>query len=179
MKKDKDSMPVIEMIEPAPACLNISRESWSKTPKAVRDDTLRMVEELNERVPIAKDIAAGRVRRHGLRSGPNAGKRVLGGHWELHACENDPTPANLARASELRGLLSEEIAHWAAVEARDADLADFHALAAAGGTTLKAALTAYVAAEQRLRLNPAAELARIAETVGFDIEVWARQVLAA
>jgi hypothetical protein len=170
---------VVEMIEPAPAGFNVSREAWARTPAVVRDDILRAVEELSECIPIQRDIAAGRVRRHGRESGPNGGKRVLGGHWELYACESDPTPANLARASQLREALASEIAHWVAVEQRDMDLSEFHALAKAGGTTLREVLEKYVAVEQRLRLDPAAELARIAETLGFDIDEWARGVLAA
>jgi hypothetical protein len=51
---------------------------------------------------------------------------------------------------------------------RDASMQEFHDMAAAGGTTLKAALEKYVAVEQRLREDPRAEICRIIARVGID-----------
>src|ERR1700722_1046133 len=89
---------VIEMIEPAPAGFNVSREEWARTPAEIRKEIIRMDREMAEGLAILKDRRAGR------------GKRAPGGFWELHCCERD---GNHKRAAELRELLAPEAARMA------------------------------------------------------------------
>jgi hypothetical protein len=161
MAKQREDSNVIDFIDPPPPGFDISRESWAATPAVMRDEIIRAFDELSEQIPIAKDRAARRR------------KRSLGGHWELHCCERDGSPANLARAAELREALASEIAHHALVAQRDADLEPFHAMAKAAGKKLPDVLREYIAVESRLATDFENEFARIAERFGVDLEDWA------
>jgi hypothetical protein len=75
---------VVEMVQPAPDCLNISREAWAKTPAVVRDEILRMHGELAkgiEKYRPAAERDAGLAEYHGLaaKSGKNL-RDVIGGY---------------------------------------------------------------------------------------------------
>jgi hypothetical protein len=65
-------------------------------------------------------------------------------------------------------LLSEGIEKYRPAAERDVDLAEYDALAAAGGTTLAEALRKYVGVEQRLRENPVAEICMLITKAGKD-----------
>jgi hypothetical protein len=151
-------MPVIQMIQPAPPGFNVSREAWSKTPIVMRDEILRAHGEMGEAIPIARDRAARRR------------SRSMGGWFELHCCERD---GNLARVAELREMLAHEVDP----QQRDAELAEFHALAASRGTTVKNALGRYINMENLLRANPIEGIKAVAKNAGIDLESWARDVL--
>jgi hypothetical protein len=60
---------------------------------------------------------------------------------------------------------------------RDADLAEFHALAASKGTTVKVALNRFVAMEHALRADPTAGLMEIFKNLGINPQSWARDYL--
>lgn len=162
MAKQRENSNVIDLIEPAPEGLNISREDWARTPNGIRDETLRMVRELSEGIAIDKDRMAGRnVRVPGK---PDPGKRVKGGFWELHCCERDGTPESLARASELREILAPEIA----LHALNEELAPFHEMAKANNTTLAVVMRRYLAMEDLLRRDPDAGIISILTNLGID-----------
>jgi len=161
MKMKETEMPVIQLIQPAPPAFNVSREAWSKTPIVMRDEIWRAYTEMSEAIPVAKDRQARRR------------SRSLGGHWELHCCERNGSPSAMARADELRLALASEIAHWAAVEQRDADLAPFHDMAKAAGKKLPDVLREYIGVESRLKVDFDNEFRRIAERFGVDLESWA------
>ncbi|WP_409188840.1 hypothetical protein [Bradyrhizobium sp. RDM4] len=164
MAKQRKDSNVVDMIEPAPEGFNVSREVWASTPECVRSEIIRAHRELSECIPIDKDRRAGRAHR---------GKRVKGGWYELHCCERDATPESLARAAELREILAPEIA----LQALNDDLAEYHAMAEAGGTTVAKALRQYVAVEQRLREDPEAEIIAIMKNLAVDPIEWARRQL--
>jgi len=155
MAKQRENSNVVDLIEPAPEGLNISREDWARTPPEIRSETIRMYRELSERIPIEKDRRSGRTHR---------GKRVKGGFWELHCCERDATPESLARAAELREILAPEIARIAEIES----LEPFHEMAKANGKTLADVLRQYMAVEQRLRMDPHGEMTQIIANLGID-----------
>ena len=48
---------IVEMIEPAPARLAISREAWARTPEVIRDEIWRMVRELTAGIERHKPAA--------------------------------------------------------------------------------------------------------------------------
>jgi hypothetical protein len=64
-----------------------------------------------------------------------------------------------------------------AAAARDADLADFHARAAKGGTNLKQALSRYVGLEDLLRSDPDKGLEAIFQNIGISPREWAARLL--
>jgi hypothetical protein len=61
--------------------------------------------------------------------------------------------------------------------ARDADLADFHARAIKGGTTLKEVLSGYASMEYLLRTDPDAGLGVIFQNIGISPREWAAKLL--
>jgi len=61
--------------------------------------------------------------------------------------------------------------------ARDAELSDFHERAAKGGTTVKEALSKYVALEDMLRTDPNRGLEAIFQNIGIAPREWAAMLL--
>lgn len=61
--------------------------------------------------------------------------------------------------------------------ARDADIAEFHERAIKGGTTVKAALTAYVGMEDALRADPVKGFEAIAKNLGIPLKDIAAKIL--
>lgn len=141
---------VIEMIEPAPIGMNISREAWAKTPEVLRAEIIRAHRELNERIPIMKDRAAGRKSRR------------PGGFWELHCCERDGHPE---RAAELRELLAPEIARLRETE----EIFEIYGpRAAAAGLSVPDYIRRFVRLEDALRSDPIEGMFQVCELIGED-----------
>lgn len=102
---------MVDIIEPAPARLKISREAWALTAPELRAEILRAVAELEK-------------------------------GYAMHAAGSK----------------------------RDAELAEFHTLAEAGGTTVREALRKYVASESLIRTDPMRGLGQLAAVLGIDFE---------
>jgi hypothetical protein len=81
----------------------------------------------------------------------------------------DATPVDIK--SEIIRMVKELTAgfdKYAAAAARDAELVEFHELAATGGTTLAAALGRYVAMENMIKADFIAGIFKICENMGLD-----------
>jgi hypothetical protein len=152
---------VVEMIEPAPKRFKISREEWARTPAEIRSEILRMDEEMSEGLAIAKDRRAGRVKKR------EPGKRVPGGFWEAWKIERSGGTV----PPKLRATLAAEEADWAEME-------KYHEMAEAAGTTVKAALTRYVALENLIRHDPQRGIEALCEYLDIDQFDLARRYLA-
>jgi hypothetical protein len=59
------------------------------------------------------------------------------------------------------------------------DLAEFDEMATKGNTTVKEALSKYIAVESQLRRNPEEALLGLMDSLGIDAHEWARAVMAA
>jgi DUF917 family protein len=75
--------------------------------------------------------------------------------------------------------LTAGMAKYAEGAARDADLAEYHELAAAGGTTLAEALARFVNLENAIKADPVQGVALVLKNLGINPEYWARQLLEA
>jgi hypothetical protein len=94
--------------------------------------------------------------------------------------EWDTAPALLrAEVLRLEWELTAGLKKHQAAAARDADLAEFHALAAKGGTTLKEAVSAYVSVENLLRTDIIKGLELICQNAGQSLKDVAAKVLGA
>ncbi|MGC2776837.1 MAG: hypothetical protein WA418_14510 [Bradyrhizobium sp.] len=60
---------------------------------------------------------------------------------------------------------------------RDAELADFHQMAKAGGTTVKEALRKYITTESLIRTDPVEGIRRLAAGMGVDLEAMLTEYL--
>jgi hypothetical protein len=70
------------------------------------------------------------------------------------------------------------MAKYSAGAERDAEMAEWHAMAAEKGTTLPEALGRYVTMQALLERDPLLGLQVIARNTGLDLEAWSRRVLA-
>ena len=73
--------------------------------------------------------------------------------------------------------LTAGMAKYAPAAARDAELTEYHQLAAAGGTTLVEALARFVNLENAIKADPVQGVAMILKNLGINPEHWARQLL--
>jgi hypothetical protein len=84
-----------------------------------------------------------------------------------------------AEVSRLEAELTAGLKKHQAAAARDASLAEFHQLAAEGGTTVKEALCKYVNLENQLRADPVRGLEIICQNVGLSLRDVASRLLGA
>ncbi len=82
-----------------------------------------------------------------------------------------------AEVSRLEREFTAGFAKYKIAAERDASLAEFHDMAAKGGTTVKEALSKYVNMENQLRADPIKGLELIAQNVGLSLRDVAAQVL--
>lgn len=82
-----------------------------------------------------------------------------------------------AEVSRMEKEFKAGFAKYKAAAARDADLSEFHGLAAKGNTTVKEALSRYVHMENQLRANPVKGLEIICQNIGMSLRQVAAKVL--
>ena len=154
---------------PMPTCWQLDRAAWIATAPELREEIIRMWREIEQGVAVTKDKFCGRPKSH-LRPAAAQADSFFALHLLDHALWKRPDDAALqAKAAALRLRLEPDAARYAAMQARDADLTEFHALAKAGGTTVSAALGKYIAVEQQLRADPIKGLETLARRYGVDL----------
>jgi hypothetical protein len=82
---------------------------------------------------------------------------------------NRPNAKKIAEADALRERLEPDVERLRQMDERDAGLAPFHALAAAGGTTVAAMLREYVALENVIRAEPLTGMKMLARKCDVDL----------
>ncbi|WP_316178250.1 MULTISPECIES: hypothetical protein [unclassified Bradyrhizobium] len=89
--------------------------------------------------------------------------------WKISREAWAATP-EVVRAEALRAVaeLARGFERYRPAAERDADLAEFHAIAAAGGTTVKQALRNYIGMENMLRSDPEAGIVALCHHMDLD-----------
>jgi hypothetical protein len=92
--------------------------------------------------------------------------------------EWDTAPETVrAEVSRMEKEFKAGFAKYKAAAARDASLAEFHTMAAKGGTTVREALSRYVNLESQLRTDPVKGLEIICQNIGMSLREVAANVL--
>jgi len=101
-------------------------------------------------------------------------KRFTAAAKEAWASAPETVRAEMLR---LEAELTAGLRKYQAAAARDASLAEFHTMAAKGGTTVREALSRYVNLESQLRTDPVKGLEIICQNIGMSLREVAANVL--
>lgn len=149
---------------PMPSGMNISRPVWIAMTPVLRDEIIRMWQELSAGEAIAKDRRCGRPKSHRKQYGDS--------FHALHLLDMEiwhrPNAKKIAEADALRERLAPDEERMRVEDERNASLEEFHQMAAAGGTNVAAVLREYVGLENLIRQDPVKGLKILGRRVGVD-----------
>jgi hypothetical protein len=151
-------------LHPIPSGMNISPAAWIATAPVMRDEIIRMWQELSAGEAIAKDRRCGRKKPH------RKPAEALGdSFYALHLLEMDiwrfPTnTVKIAKADAMRAVLAPDVERMAQMD----DLQEYHEMAAAGGTDLATVLRRYTDMEHLLKVDPLAGICEICKNIGVE-----------
>jgi hypothetical protein len=159
---------VIDLFPPPPFW-QLDRAAWIATAPELRDEVIRMWREIEQGVAVTKDKFCGRPKSH-LRPAAAQADSFFALHLLDHALWKRPDDAALQeKAAALRLRLAPDAARYAAMQARDADLEPFHALAKAGGKNLADVLAQYISVENMIRQDLTKGLELLAKRSGINL----------
>lgn len=161
---------------PQPSATNISREDWIATAPVVRDEIIRAWQEIEQGLAVQIDRYCGREKSH-KRPSPGGDSFYALHVLDMALWRRPDDEALQARAAALRERLAPDAERHKAMLNRDASLAEFHALAKAGGKKLADVLAQYIAIEQLIRQDPIKGLQMLAKRYGLDFADVLRKAL--
>ena len=147
----------------------ISREAWSATAPVLRDEIIRVWDEMLAGEAILKDRRCGRK------------KKARGvSFYELHLLEMEnwrrPDARKLAESDELRAKLAPDVER---MRETDEIFEKYEPMAAKSGKQLKDVIANYIAMEHFIRHDPEAGIQVIARNMGIDFRKICERVLEA